>query len=105
MHKLFRIIDRIIFILITAIIVVFCLNNNQIIQISLYPLPFEVQTRLFIIVLIAMSIGVVIGFFCSFASLIKERLKNFASKWRIKNLQKKVDNQIKKDSDTQKKQN
>ena len=101
MHKLFRIIDRIIFILITAIIVVFCLNNNQITQISLYPLPFEVQTRLFIIVLLAMSIGAMIGFCCSFASLTKERLKNFANKWRIKNLRQKVDKQLTKDTDTQ----
>ena len=91
MRKVFRIIDKIIFILITAIIVVFCLNNNQIAQISLYPLPFEVETRLFIIVLMSIFGGVLIGFACSSISLTKERLKNFVGRYKIKFLQRKVD--------------
>jgi len=91
MQKIFRIIDKIIFILIVAIIVVFCLSNNQISQISLYPLPFEVETRLFIVVLMSIFGGILIGFTCSSISLTKERFKNFVSGWRIKFLQRKVD--------------
>jgi len=90
MQKIFRIIDKIIFILIVAIIVVFCLGNNQIAQISLYPLPFEIETRLFIIVLMSIFSGILIGFACSAIALTKERFKNFICRWRVKFLQKKV---------------
>ena len=50
--KIFSIINKTIFILVVAIIMVFCLNNNQIVKTSLSPLPFEIETRLFIVILL-----------------------------------------------------
>jgi uncharacterized integral membrane protein len=90
MRAILRIINKVIFILVLAVIVVFCINNNQVLQISFAPLPFEVETRLFIIILLSIFGGVFIGFACSSITLVKERFKNFINRWKIKLLQKKI---------------
>ena len=89
--KIFSIINKTIFILVVAIIMVFCLNNNQIVKTSLSPLPFEIETRLFIVILLCFFGGILVGFLCSSVSLTKERFKNFVSGWKIKLLKKKVE--------------
>ncbi|MCE3255669.1 MAG: hypothetical protein K0R25_1163 [Rickettsiaceae bacterium] len=90
LRKIFGIISKIIFVLIVAIIMIFCVNNVQTIKISLEPLPFEIETRLFLLVLICFFGGVFLGFLsCSF-SLTKEKCKHFISKWKIGTLKKKV---------------
>ncbi len=91
MRLILRIISKAIFIIVLALIVVFSINNNQIIEISLDPLPFEIEARLFIIILLAVFGGILIGFVCSSVALTKERFKNFINRWKIKILQRKVD--------------
>jgi len=88
--SLFRIVNKFIFIVTVAIIMVFCLNNHQNVTISLEPLPFEVETRLFLIILLCFFGGVLTGFLCSSVALTKEKFKNFISGWKIKFLQMRV---------------
>ncbi len=88
--SLFRIINKFIFILVVALIMVFCLNNHQNVTISLAPLPFEVEAKLFLIILLCFFGGILIGFLCSSLALTKEKFKNFISGWKIKFLQMRV---------------
>ena len=90
MRFIIKIIDRILFILALIAIMIFCLNNNQVIQVVLYPLPFEIESRLFIIVLVATFSGMLIGYTFASISLIKEKFKNYINGWKIKFLRKKV---------------
>ncbi len=85
-----RIFDKIIFILIVSLIVVFCLNNNQVATISLQPLDYQIETRMFILILISVFGGILIGFALCSISLGKAKLKNFMNIWRIKSLQRKI---------------
>jgi uncharacterized integral membrane protein len=91
MRLILKIISKAIFILVLAVIVVFCMSNNQTAQISFSPLPFKVETRLFIVILLAIFGGMFIGFACSSIALTKERFKNFLGRLKIKFLQRKVD--------------
>jgi len=88
--SLFRIINKFIFILVVALIMVFCLNNHQDVTISLAPLPFEVEAKLFLIILFCFFGGILIGFLCSSLALTKEKFKNFIGGWKIKFLQMQV---------------
>jgi hypothetical protein len=90
MKFILRIISKTIFILVLALIVVFCLSNNQIVNISLKPLPFEVESQLFLVILICLFGGIFIGFILSSIALTKEKFKNFISRLKIKFLQRKV---------------
>ncbi len=90
MRTILRMIRKTIFIIVVALIMVFCLSNNQTVTISLKPLPFEVESQLFLVILLSFFGGIFIGFICSSVALTKEKFKNFIGGWRIKFLQKKV---------------
>lgn len=92
---LFRIANKVIFIAIVAIIIVFCFNNRQIVEISLSPLPFTIETRLFLVVLLCIFGGILIGFLSSSVALLKEKFKNFIGRWKIKFLERKVKKEMK----------
>ncbi len=88
---IFRIANKTIFIAVVAIIVVFCLDNHQAITISLRPLPFEIETRLFLVILFCFFGGILVGFLCSSVALTKAKFKNFINGWKIKLLKRKVE--------------
>ncbi len=90
MRMILRIINKAIFIIVLATIVVFCINNNQTIQISFSPLPFEIEARAFILILICLFLGILIGISFMGIALVKEKFRNFLGRLKIKSLQKKV---------------
>ncbi len=96
MRTILRMIRKTIFIIVVALIMVFCLSNNQTVIISLKPLPFEIESQLFLVILLSFFIGIFIGFICSSLSLTKEKFKNYISGWRIKSLQNKIEKAQKK---------
>lgn len=77
----------ILFIFITAIIT-FCIANRQPIILSLYPFAFQMETRVFVLVIISIIIGIIIG--GGFLSINSTRLvfANSLNKRKIKKLQK-----------------
>lgn len=91
MKLILRIVSKITFILVLALIIVFCINNNVGVKISLIPFPFEIETKLFILVLLCFFGGILVGFTLSSISLFKEKFKNFVNRWQIKLLQRKVE--------------
>ncbi|MFT6107086.1 MAG: hypothetical protein ACJATL_001330 [Rickettsiales bacterium] len=72
---------------------------------SLNPLPFEVETRLFLLILFCFFGGVFIGFLSCSVSLTKEKLKNMVSGWKIGFLKRKVSKSEKKKEVEEKKMN
>ncbi len=85
-----RIASKVIFILMVAIIVFFCINNHQVVNVSLSPLPYEIETRLFLMILFCLFGGILIGYICCSFKLTKEKFKNFLNGWKIDSLEKKV---------------
>jgi uncharacterized integral membrane protein len=90
MRTILRMIRKAIFIIVVALIMVFCLSNNQTVIISLKPLPFEIESQLFLVILLSFFGGIFIGFVCGAFALTKEKFKNFINGWKIKFLQRKV---------------
>jgi uncharacterized integral membrane protein len=43
------------------ILVIFALSNLQPVQVAFWPLPIEIETRLFVVVLLAMALGFFLG--------------------------------------------
>lgn len=89
--SIIRIFNKFIFIAIVAIIMVFCLNNHQEVEISLSPLPFLVEARLFLIIIFCFFGGVLIGFFGASITITKEKFRNFVNGYKIKFLRRKID--------------
>lgn len=87
---LFGLIRKIILIGIFILIIIFAYNNHQVTTLSLKPFAFEVETRLFIIVLFCFFTGMFIGMFSYSIKLTKEKFKNFGSAIKIKYLQSKI---------------
>ncbi|MFT6077935.1 MAG: putative membrane protein [Myxococcota bacterium] len=92
-NLIFRIANKIFFIAIVAIIVAFAFNNRQNVVISLSPLPFEVETRLFLLILFCFFGGVLAGFLSCSVSLTKEKFRNMIGGWKIGFLKRKVEKQ------------
>lgn len=89
--SIFRITGKVIFLILLVIVVVFCINNTEVVVLSLKPLPFEVETGLCVVIILSLLIGMLIGLCFSSFALIKEKFKNFIGNWKIKSLQRKVE--------------
>jgi len=47
--------------LLALILVIFAIDNRQVITLSLWPLPFELSTGLYLVVLLALLLGFLLG--------------------------------------------
>ena len=88
--RILGIFGKVIFLIIVGILVVFAINNQQVVNISLSPFPFEIETRLFLVIVLCFFSGILIGALSSSLSLGKEKIRNFGQSWKIKFLEKKV---------------
>lgn len=88
--SIFRIISRVIFLALLAVVVVFCINNTETVVLSLKPLPFEVETSVCLVIILSLLFGMLLGMAFSSVVLVKEKFKNLINGWRIKFLQHKV---------------
>ena len=91
---IFRIIEKLIFLLIILAIIMFCINNSQDVVLSLRPINWEIETKLFILILFLFFSGILIGYLLQSYNLIKEKFRNYINNIRIGSLKKAV---IKKD--------
>lgn len=67
-------------------------NNREIVTLQLYPLPFELETRLFLLVIFFFLLGLVFGLiFCS-QNILGRAIESLKDKYHIK----KLENQVKK---------
>lgn len=75
--------------------VVFMVDNRDVIVINMQPLPFEVQTRVFVLMIFCFVMGLIFGLiFCS-PVIIRNFFGKIANRHKIKNLE----NQLKQQQD------
>jgi hypothetical protein len=65
-------------------------NNRTEIAVDLYPLPFVLETKLFLTIIFFFILGILFGIFAVSGSLFRKTLANFRSKIQIKKLEKKL---------------
>ena len=86
-----RIAKSVILVLLMTIIVAFCLNNNQTVTISLKPIPFEIEAKLFLLIMIVFVVGFSLGIIISGVSLIRVKISNFFNNHKANRLQVKLE--------------
>jgi uncharacterized membrane protein YciS (DUF1049 family) len=88
LRAIYRIISKVIFIILLAIFITFCINNTQDVLILFDPLTFEISIKLFLLIIITFLIGAIIGFLLSCEGLLRVNIKNLINKFQIKSLRK-----------------
>lgn len=71
-------------------VVIFIINNRQMVTMSLFPLPFEIEIRFFLLLAVTFFLGMLFGLiFCS-ESLLKKTFCNFKNRLRVKKLERQI---------------
>jgi len=87
---MFRTIKKLIGLVILTLLICFMVNNRDIIIIQLFPLPFELESRVFIVMILFFLIGFVFGVSIYSKSFIFNAVANFFNKRKIAKLEKKT---------------
>ncbi|MBM3579292.1 MAG: LapA family protein [Alphaproteobacteria bacterium] len=90
LNSVFRIIRGIILILLLTCLVIFLVNNRGGILINLHPLPFEVQTRVFVVIIMSFVVGLALGILACSPSLIQNFFRKISDSYKIKKLEKQM---------------
>ncbi len=91
LKNLFNSIKSILVSLILVFVVIFMINNREIITINFNPLPFDsIETRLFVLMLFFYILGLITAILIYSNSLIKSTIRNLKQKRQINKLQQKI---------------
>lgn len=90
-RSILRIIRSVILSLLLIGLVVFMVDNRELITISANPLPFEIQTRVFVVMVSCFILGLVFGVIACSPSITHNFFKHIVDRSKIKKLEKKVD--------------
>lgn len=88
--SIYKYIKLAILIIFLTIVVTFCINNNYSVTISLNPLPYQMEIKLFLLVIIFFLIGVLTGFLTLSKSLIGSKINNIINSRKVEKLQNKI---------------
>ena len=78
--------------LILILVIVFMINNREIVEVTFDPLPFEkIQTRIFFLILISYLLGLITAIIIYSSNMIKSALRNIKQSHQIKKLKKQID--------------
>ena len=86
--SVFRFIKTLITSVILVCFVIFMVTNRQEVSVSLSPLPFVIETRVFIVMIFTFAMGVLFGFLAISPNLIGKTITNFRNNRKIKKLEK-----------------
>jgi len=84
--SVFKIVKLIIFVIFIALIITLCVNNSQSIALSLSPFPYQIETRLFLLIILFFLIGFVVGLLVNSISLMRSKISNSMNQKKLKKL-------------------
>jgi hypothetical protein len=87
---IFNVIKSLILLFILICFVAFMVNNRDAITLSLAPLPFKIETRVFMILIIFFVSGALFSFAILSHDLLLKSLTNMRNNFKIKKLEKEV---------------
>jgi hypothetical protein len=79
-----------------AIAVIFAVNHREVVPIDLWPLPMEVAVQLYILVLVGIFVGFVIGGILTWLSQGRHRRRARQRRYRVEQLERDLDSVQKK---------
>lgn len=88
--SILRILRSLIFSLLLIFMVVFMVDNREIITINTQPLPFEIETRVFVMMLSCFALGVIFGVLICSPRIVKSFFVKIADRQKIKKLERQL---------------
>ncbi len=95
-RSIFRITRTVILSLLLICLVIFMVNNRDAITIHTHPLPFDIETRVFVLMIFFFLFGMLFGFLAFSQNMIRKSITNFQDRRKIKKLEKQVAKQTPK---------
>lgn len=87
---IFRFAKTFILSLLLICLVIFMVNNRDAITIHTHPLPFEIETRVFVLMIFFFLFGMLFGFLAFSKNMIQKSISNFKDRLKIRKLEKQV---------------
>ena len=88
--SLFRFLRSITLSALLICMVVFMVDNRDVITINMQPLPFEIKTRVFVLMISCFSLGLFFGALVCSPSIIKNFFRKISDRQKIKKLEKQL---------------
>lgn len=88
--SLFRYTKTFIVTLLLILLVIFLVNNRDLITIHTSPLPFEIETRIFFVMLFFFLFGMLFGFFAFSKNMLQKSWTNLKNRLKIRKLEKQI---------------
>ncbi len=89
-NSIFKTIKSLILLFFLVCFVVFMVNNREAITLSIAPIPFKIETKLFIILIIFFVAGALFSFAILSHDLITKSLVNARNNFKIKKLEQQI---------------
>ena len=77
-------------VLLLILVIIFMAQNSQSVDITLYPLPFEMQAPAFVVMTLFFVIGLIFGIIICSKAIIKKSFEGFSKSRQIKKLQEQI---------------
>ncbi|MBU6140293.1 MAG: DUF1049 domain-containing protein [Proteobacteria bacterium] len=81
-----------ILLLLLICMVVFMVDNRDVITINTNPLPFEIQTRVFVVMIFCFVLGLIFGILSCSPTIIQNFFRRLRDRNKIKKLEKQLGN-------------
>jgi len=82
--KVFHLIKSLILLAFLTCLVIFMVNNREVVTLHLAPLPFDIDTRMFMVLLSMFLIGMVFGLLILSYSIVGNSIRNFRKNFNSK---------------------
>ena len=90
--SILRIFRSVVLLLLLVCLVIFMLDNREVITISTHPLPFEIQTRVFVMMIVCFVLWLIFGIISCSPTIIQNFFKRLSDQRKIRKLEKQVKN-------------
>lgn len=101
--SVFRIVKLLLILCLLSCLVSFMVSNREIVTINFYPLPFNLEARIFVIVFLFFIGGMILGFFIFSSHMISKSIRHFKDHRKLVKLEKEQAKQITNEVKTKRK--
>ncbi len=92
-RSLYKFLKSLILFLALMMLVIFMVDNRQIITITTNPFPFEIETRVFVLMISCFGLGFFVGILVCSPVFAKGLIRKIVDKNKIKKLEKQINQQ------------
>jgi uncharacterized integral membrane protein len=88
--SILRVITVTIKLLLLILVIIFMAQNSESVDITLYPLPFQMQAPAFVLMTLFFVFGLIFGVIICSKTIVKKSFESFSNRRQIKKLQQQI---------------